>query len=201
VGRPILSAGETNVPQQRHIAIRSSPVRRPDDHPGNRQRCGRRGHDLAPGPSVHRTYRGEAPAPDLALDRLVADHRCLAEALYYEARGEGRSGQQAVAEVVFHRMNTGNFGHSICAVVYEGAAHRGCQFSFTCDGALHRPREAEAWKKSEELAAQISHPRNAAAQRHRRRHQLSRRVGEPLLGPTLKKTTQIGHHIFYRSHG
>src|SRR3954471_9705559 len=40
------------------------------------------------------------PAPDVALDRLVADHLCLAEALYYEARGEGPGGQQAVAEVV-----------------------------------------------------------------------------------------------------
>ena len=59
--------------------------------------------------------------PDAGMTRLLAEHRCLSEALYYEARGEGRQGQQAVAEVVFHRMNNGNYGHSICAVVYEGA--------------------------------------------------------------------------------
>ena len=56
----------------------------------------------------------------MVLARLLAEHRCLSEVMYYEARGEGEDGQKAVAEVVFHRMNTGNYGHSICAVVYEG---------------------------------------------------------------------------------
>ena len=122
-----------------------------------------------------------APAPqtaqDMVLAQLIAEHRCLSEALYYEARGEGRAGKKAVAEVVFHRMNTGNYGHSICAVVYEGSSHPGCQFSFTCNGDLHRPREAAAWQKSEQLAAQILTGEVPLAQRHRRRHQLSRRLG------------------------
>ena len=94
-------------------------------------------------------------ATDSVLTHLIAEHRCLSQALYYEARGEGRVGEQAVAEVVFHRMNAGNFGHSICAVVYEGSGHPGCQFSFTCNGALDRPRDESAWMKSEQLAAQI----------------------------------------------
>ena len=46
-----------------------------------------------------------APTPqsasDIALTQLIAEHRCLSEALYYEARGEGGIGQRAVAEVVF----------------------------------------------------------------------------------------------------
>ena len=111
------------------------------------------------------TYRA-APLPvaaietppkqqDMILADLVAEHRCLAEALYYEARGEGKPGQQAVAEVVLRRREMGRYGNSICAVVYEGASHPGCQFSFTCDGSLHRPREVAAWQESEELAAQI----------------------------------------------
>ena len=81
---------------------------------------------------------------DAAMTQLLAEHRCLSEVLYYEARGEGDQGQKAVAEVVFHRMNTGNYGHSICAVVYEGAGHPGCQFSFTCNGDLTRPQETRA---------------------------------------------------------
>src|SRR5262245_57431707 len=67
----------------------------------------------------------EAPQPpvaDAVMTQLLAEHKCLSEALYYEARGEGTVGQKAVAEVVFHRMNHGNFGHSICAVVYEGSS-------------------------------------------------------------------------------
>ncbi len=89
------------------------------------------------------------------MTQLLAEHRCLSEVLYYEARGEGDQGEKAVAEVVFHRMNTGNYGHSICAVVYEGSGHPGCQFSFTCNGDLHRRKEVSAWDQAEQLAAQI----------------------------------------------
>jgi spore germination cell wall hydrolase CwlJ-like protein len=146
-----------------------------------------------------------APAPqsaqDMVLTQLVAEHRCLSEALYYEARGEGRIGEKAVAEVVFHRMNAGHYGHSICAVVYEGASRRGCQFSFTCNGDLHRPREASAWEKSEQLAAQIltgEAPLRNATGGATNYHAVSM---NPYWAPTLVKTAQIGNHIFYRGGG
>jgi hypothetical protein len=135
---------------------------------------------------------------DVVLTRLLAEHRCLAEVLYYEARGEGRTGQQAIAEVVFHRMNTGNYGHSICAVVYEGAGRSGCQFSFTCDGELTRGKQQDAWKESETLAAEILtgevRLRNATGGATNF-HAVS---VSPDWAPTLEKTTQIGNHIFYR---
>src|SRR5436190_4818513 len=106
-----------------------------------------------------------APAPveviapaipkDSALSQLAAEHRCLSEVMYYEARGEGASGQKAIAEVVFHRMNNGNYGHSICAVVYEGATHPGCQFSFACNGEKRVAKDRDAWRNAEFLAARI----------------------------------------------
>jgi spore germination cell wall hydrolase CwlJ-like protein len=145
-----------------------------------------------------------APTPqsaaDMALTQLIAEHRCLSEALYYEARGEGGIGQRAVAEVVFHRVTKGNYGHSICAVVYEGSSHPGCQFSFTCNGALRRPREASAWIESEQLAARILTGevmlRNATGGATNY-HAV---WVSPYWAPTLKKTAQIGNHIFYRGH-
>src|ERR1700730_15991818 len=81
------------------------------------------------------------PAADAVMTQLLAEHKCLSEVLYYEARGEGAGGQKAIAEVVFHRMNHGNYGHSICAVVYEGAHHSGCQFSFTCNGDMKHAKQ------------------------------------------------------------
>ncbi len=45
------------------------------------------------------------PAADTVMGQLLAEHKCLTEVLYYEARGEGASGQKAIAEVIFHRMN------------------------------------------------------------------------------------------------
>ena len=146
-----------------------------------------------------------APPPQSAQDevliQLIAEHRCLSEALYYEARGEGRMGEKAVAEVVFHRLNTRNYGHSICAVVYEGSTRRGCQFSFTCNGDLKRPREETAWMVSEQLAAQIltgEIPLRNATVGATHYHAIWM---SPFWAPTLKRTAQIGNHIFYRSSG
>jgi spore germination cell wall hydrolase CwlJ-like protein len=153
------------------------------------------GHDAAAKPAAKPATQS---SQDLVLTQLVAEHRCLTEALYYEARGEGRIGQQAVAEVVLHRMNAGRYGHSICAVVYEGSSHRGCQFSFTCNGALHRPRQASAWKESEQLAAAIftgEVPLRNATGGATNYHAVS---VSPDWAPTLKRTIQIGNHIFYR---
>jgi spore germination cell wall hydrolase CwlJ-like protein len=137
-------------------------------------------------------------APDMVLTRLIAEHQCLSEVLYYEARGEGLAGQRAVAEVVFHRMNAGNHGHSICAVVYEGSGHQGCQFSFTCDDVLHRPREAAAWTQSEQLAAQILTGQVKLRNATEGATYYHAVWVSPYWAPTLKKTTQIGNHIFYR---
>src|SRR6202012_2770633 len=131
--------------------------------------------------------------PDSISAELLAEHRCLAEVLYYEARGEGRQGQQAIAEVVFHRMNTGNYGHSICAVVYEGAGHPGCQFTFTCNGDLTKGRDLSAWRESEGLAAEIltGHvPLHNATAGATNFHAVS---VMPDWADTMNKTTQIGN--------
>ncbi|HXS05308.1 MAG TPA: cell wall hydrolase [Rhizomicrobium sp.] len=135
---------------------------------------------------------------DIPAADLLAEHQCLSEALYYEARGEGSNGQRAVAEVVLHRLRTGNYGRSICAVVYEGATRPGCQFSFTCDRSMHRLRDQAAWRDAEQLAAEIltgavklGNATGGAINYHAT-------SVSPYWAPTLKKTAQIGNHIFYR---
>jgi spore germination cell wall hydrolase CwlJ-like protein len=139
-----------------------------------------------------------APITDTVLTRLLAEHRCLSEVLYYEARGEGASGQKAIAEVVFHRMNTGNFGHSICAVVYEGAGHSGCQFSFTCNGDLLRRKDQVAWRRAEALAARILTGEVRLANATGGAINYHAISVSPGWADTLQKTTQIGNHVFYR---
>lgn len=136
---------------------------------------------------------------DSVLTQLIAEHRCLSQVLYYEARGEGRIGEKAVAEVVFHRMSAGNFGHSICAVVYEGSGHPGCQFSFTCNGDLDRPRDNLAWMKSERLAAQILTGESPLHNLTGGATHYHATWVNPFWAPTLKMTAQIGNHIFYRA--
>lgn len=79
--------------------------------------------------------------------RLNARERqCLAEAIYYEARGESFAGQLAVAEVVLNRVRHRAYPETVCGVVYQGSERvTGCQFSFTCDGSLERTAQGRAW--------------------------------------------------------
>jgi spore germination cell wall hydrolase CwlJ-like protein len=137
-------------------------------------------------------------AEELLKARLLAEHRCLSEALYYEARGEGTVGQKAIAEVVFTRMRTGNYGQSICAVVYEGASAPHCQFSFTCDGELALAKQPKPWMRAQELAARIltgQERLNGSTGGATNFHAIS---VEPFWASELERTTQIGNHIFYR---
>jgi spore germination cell wall hydrolase CwlJ-like protein len=78
---------------------------------------------------------------------------CLASAVYYEARGESAAGQAAVAQVVLNRTHYPAYPRSVCGVVYQRVSARSCQFSFVCNGAMRRPREAAAWTRARGVAS------------------------------------------------
>ena len=135
----------------------------------------------------------------LIIDKLKAEHRCLSEVMYYEARGEGVKGQKAVAEVVFHRMRTGNYGHSICAVVYEGAGRPGCQFSFACNGDLKQAKAQRAWLRAQILAARILTGEESLADVTGGATSFHAVSVQPDWANDLQRTVQIGNHIFYKN--
>lgn len=125
---------------------------------------------------------------------------CLSEAVYYEARGETPGGQAAVAQVVLNRVRHPSFPKSICGVVFQGAAaHRGCQFSFACDGSMRRARETGAWKRAQKVATRalsgaVMSEVGAATHFHT--------TGvAPGWGPRLLRVAQVGMHVFYRFGG
>ena len=160
-------------------------------------------------PVVRLVHAPQIPAPiavrssasDVVLAGLLAEHRCLSEVMYFEARGEGEEGQKAVAEVIFHRMNRGNYGHSICAVVYEGVGTATCQFSFVCDGSLEARKSPAPWRQAEALAARIltgEERLNDATGGAVNFHAASI---EPGWTGEFVRTVQIGNHIFYRRPG
>lgn len=45
--------------------------------------------------------------------------KCMAEAIYYEARGESTRGKLAVGQVIMNRVASYKFPNTICKVVYE----------------------------------------------------------------------------------
>lgn len=137
-------------------------------------------------------------ATDMAMTQLLAEHRCLSEVMYYEARGEGQDGQMAVAEVVFHRLRHGHYGHSICAVVYEGSGSPGCQFSFACNGELTVRKSAGAWRSAETLAARILTGEVALRDITGNATHFHAVSVAPDWADDMERTVQIGNHVFYK---
>lgn len=143
-----------------------------------------------------------AGAPRLRAVRLARVQRgassqaCLAQAVYYEARGEPVEGQAAVAQVVLNRSRSGRHPADVCGVVFEGASHAGCQFSFACDGRLggRRP-DPVAWRRAETVASEAltgpGRPELAGALNYHADYV------RPRWAAQLARTAAIGRHIFY----
>ena len=125
---------------------------------------------------------------------------CLTAAVYYEARSQSVEGQRAVAQVVLNRVRDRAFPNSVCGVVYQGAERRtGCQFSFTCDGSMNRPRELGAWDRARAVAAaalggSVYAPVGAATSFHTTSIL-------PWWASSLARITTVGAHVFYRWQG
>jgi spore germination cell wall hydrolase CwlJ-like protein len=121
---------------------------------------------------------------------------CLTQAVYFEARGETPRGQAAVAQVVMNRVKNPSFPKTVCGVVFQGAASRGCQFSFACDGSMRRGRETGAWDRARHIAERtLSGVRLADIGAATHFHTLS---VQPAWGPQMLRVAQVGLHVFYR---
>lgn len=82
-------------------------------------------------------------------DARLRARDCLAAAMIYEA-GDDSRGQLSVGQVVINRARHPAFPKSICGVVFQGSERRtGCQFTFTCDGALARRYSEAAWLRAQ----------------------------------------------------
>lgn len=78
---------------------------------------------------------------------------CLAAAVLYEA-GDDLVGERAVAQIVLNRTRHPAFPKTVCGVVFQGSERQtGCQFTFTCDGALNRSYSDAAWDRAGKIAA------------------------------------------------
>lgn len=138
-------------------------------------------------------------ASELAMVKFAAEQRCLAEVMYYEARGEGIEGEEAVAEVVFHRMHRRGYPSSICGVVYQGAEDGpDCQFSFACNGDLRRPKTAADWSRAKLLAAKILNGYMLLGNETDGATSFHAVDVEPDWSSNLERTVQIGNHIFFK---
>ncbi|WP_221930913.1 cell wall hydrolase [Telmatospirillum sp. J64-1] len=80
---------------------------------------------------------------------------CLAQNIYFEARGEPQVGQLAVAHVTLNRVAHPAFPNTVCEVVTQGGKKGPCQFSWWCDGRSTEPRDLDAWAAALTLAREV----------------------------------------------
>jgi spore germination cell wall hydrolase CwlJ-like protein len=125
---------------------------------------------------------------------------CLAQAVYYEAAYEVPEGQAAVAQVVLNRLRHPLYPKTVCAVVFQGSQlSTGCQFSFTCDGALARPPVEPLWGRARAVAERALDGHVVRAVGTATHYHADYVV--PYWIPSLAKLNKIGAHIFYRWSG
>jgi spore germination cell wall hydrolase CwlJ-like protein len=146
--------------------------------------------------------RPKSPAErlELAGPARARHEKCLADAIYFEARGEPLRGQMAVAQVVINRVFSGYYPNNVCGVVYQNThRHRRlrCQFSFTCDGIPDRINEPDAWERAKRIARDALDGNFWLNDVGKATHYHARWV-HPWWVREMRRLDRIGVHTFYR---
>lgn len=132
------------------------------------------------------------PAPPGRVTVRDAEKLCLAQVVYYEARGEPVEGQVAVAEVVVNRAQSDAYPSSLCAVAYQPG-----QFALTIEEALSPPR-GKAWRQAQRVAARVMAGGAETPLEGRPTHFHAVSV-TPYWASEFRRVGQIGDHVFYES--
>jgi spore germination cell wall hydrolase CwlJ-like protein len=130
-------------------------------------------------------------------ETIDSELMCMAQAVYYESAREPLEGQLAVAEVISNRMADHRYPDTACGVVFQGATRTtGCQFTFTCDGAMRVKPKGENWERAKRIAAHVlmnlNEERTGGATHYHATYV------DPIWNSGLIQTNQVGLHIFYR---
>jgi hypothetical protein len=141
------------------------------------------------------------PAVRLGLEgkeRAKAE-KCLADAVYFEARREPPRGQMAVAQVIINRVFSGYYPNNVCGVVYQNAnRHLRCQFTFACEGKdLSKVDELDMWEQAKTISRDMLDGKIWLTEVGHATHYHAYWV-HPSWVHEMKKMYRLGVHTFYR---
>ncbi len=144
--------------------------------------------------------RPRSPAERLSLAgaKRTQAEKCLAHAIYFEARDEPITAQMAVAQVVLNRVFSPYYPNDVCGVVYQNKhRHLACQFTFACDGKSKAIREPKPYELSMRLArdsldGKLWMPQVAKSTHYHDDWARPNWIGE------MKRMDKLGGLIFYR---
>jgi spore germination cell wall hydrolase CwlJ-like protein len=136
-------------------------------------------------------------SPIAGIVRNEREMRCLAEAVYFEARSEPERGQAAVAQVVLNRVRHEAYPNSVCGVVYQNR-HRylACQFTFACEGKALRTDEPAPWKTAQRIARDVAEGRTYLPGVGNATHYHANYV-RPWWARYMERRERIGRHLFF----
>lgn len=129
----------------------------------------------------------------------IADTRCLALNIYYEARSSNLADKAAVADVVINRSQDRRYPATICGVVEDGyvAGRRDCQFSWFCDGKSDDPQDLDRWMEAQSIAFTMINFGEYRGITEGATHYHATYVN-PFWADSLQMVGTIGAHIYYR---
>jgi spore germination cell wall hydrolase CwlJ-like protein len=160
------------------------------------------GESVAPKGEVNSdNQQAKTPAERLGLldeKSRAKSEKCLAEAVYFEARGEAVRGQIAVAQVVMNRTFSGFYPNTVCGVVYQNKhRHYACQFTFACDNVADVVREPDMWDRAKKIAKAMLDGQLWLPEVAKSTHYHAYWV-HPSWVSEMKKMYKFGVHTFYR---
>lgn len=153
---------------------------------------------IALAPDVTQPRQSPADRLRLVSGKRQKAEKCLANAIYFEARSEPVRGQIAVAQVIINRAFSGYYPEDICGVVYQNAhRHLSCQFTFACDGIPDVVTEQEHWARAQRIAAASLDGKIWLEDVGLATHYHASYV-YPYWVRSMRKLKKIGLHTFYR---
>jgi spore germination cell wall hydrolase CwlJ-like protein len=142
----------------------------------------------------------KSPAERLALSgaKRAKAEKCLADAIYFESRGEPERGQVAVAQVVINRVFSGFYPEDVCGAVYQNA-HRflACQFTFACEGKKLVVNDQPAWDRATRISRDMLDGKLWLTDVGKATHYHASWV-KPSWVREMRTIQRIGVHTFYR---
>lgn len=124
--------------------------------------------------------------------------KCLADAIYFESRGESERGQIAVAQVVMNRVFSGYYPEDVCETVYQNAhRHLACQFTFACEGKQLIVNDQTSWRRATRIARNMLDGKLWLDEVGKATHYHAYWV-KPRWIREMRTIEKIGVHTFYR---
>src|ERR1700730_11317223 len=144
--------------------------------------------------------RPKSPAERLGIKgpTLAKAEKCLADAIYFESRGETKQGATPVAQFVVNRAFSGFYPSDICGVVYQNAnRYLACQFTFACEGKKLVVDEPDMWEQAKQISREMLDGRLWLDEIGKATHYHAYWV-HPDWIREMRKINRIGVHTFYR---